>query len=104
FRSGGHNGCDMHFGHDGFLYISTGDATGPNPPDALDTGQDISDLHGSILRIDVDRIEKGEPGDASPRNYAIPPDNPFVKTPKARPEVYAYGLRNPWRMSFDRAT
>lgn len=97
FRSGGHNGCDLHFGHDGFLYISTGDATGPNPPDALDTGQDISDLHGAILRIDVDRAEKG-------KEYAIPPDNPFVKTPKARPEIYAYGLRNPWRMSFDRAT
>jgi len=97
FRSGGHNGCDMHFGHDGFLYISTGDATGPNPPDALDTGQDISDLHGSILRIDVDRTEKG-------KAYAIPPNNPFVKTPRARPEIYAYGLRNPWRMSFDRAT
>ncbi len=97
FPSGGHNGCDMHFGNDGFLYISTGDATGPNPPDALDTGQDISDLHGSILRIDVDRAENG-------KAYAIPPDNPFIKTPKARPEVYAYGLRNPWRMSFDRAT
>ena len=97
FPAGGHNGCDMHFGHDGLLYISTGDATGPNPPDALDTGQDITDLHGAILRIDVDRPENGKP-------YAIPPDNPFIKTPKARPEIYAYGLRNPWRMSFDRAT
>ena len=53
--AGGHNGCDLQFGPDGFLYISTGDATNPNPPDALDTGQDVSDLPSSILRIDVDR-------------------------------------------------
>ena len=50
----GHNGGDLHFGNDGYLYISTGDATSPNPPDRLDTGQDISDLPSSILRIDVD--------------------------------------------------
>jgi len=97
FLCGGHNGCDLHFGNDGYLYISTGDGTGPNPPDGRDTGQDISDLLGSILRIDVDRSENGKP-------YAIPPDNPFIKTPRARPEVYAYGLRNPFRMSFDRPT
>src|SRR5262249_43020086 len=93
--AGGHNGCDLHFGPDGFLYISTGDGTSPNPPDALDTGQDLSDLLSSILRIDVDRADKGKP-------YAVPPDNPFLKTPKARPEIWAYGFRNPWRMSFDR--
>lgn len=103
FLCGGHNGCDLHFGNDGYLYISTGDGTGPNPPDGRDTGQDISDLLGAILRIDVDR--EGEPGGVSPRrNYAIPPDNPFIKTPGARPEIYAYGLRNPFRMSFDRVT
>jgi putative heme-binding domain-containing protein len=95
--SGGHNGCDLHFGPDGYLYISTGDATSPNPPDALDTGQDLSDLLGSILRIDVDREDKGQA-------YAVPADNPFVKLPGARPEIWAYGFRNPWRMSFDRAT
>jgi putative heme-binding domain-containing protein len=95
--AGGHNGCDLHFGPDGFLYISTGDGTSPNPPDARDTGQDISDLLSSILRIDVDHQDKG-------LAYAVPPDNPFVKTPGARPEVWAYGFRNPWRMSFDRAT
>jgi putative heme-binding domain-containing protein len=95
--AGGHNGCDMHFGPDGFLYISTGDGTSPNPPDARDTGQDISDLLSSILRIDVDKEENG-------RAYAIPPDNPFIKTAGARPEVWAYGFRNPWRMSFDRVT
>lgn len=97
FLCGGHNGCDLHFGNDGYLYISTGDGTGPNPPDGRDTGQDLSDLLGSILRIDVDRAENG-------KNYAIPSDNPFLTTPKARPEIYAYGLRNPFRMSFDRKT
>jgi putative heme-binding domain-containing protein len=94
---GGHNGGDIHFGQDGFLYISTGDGTNPNPPDLFDTGQDISDLLSSILRIDVDRQDPG-------KAYAVPPDNPFIKTPGARPEVWAYGFRNPWRMSFDRAT
>ena len=94
---GGHNGGDLHFGPDGFLYVSTGDGSSPNPPDRLDTGQDISDLLSSVLRIDVDRADRG-------KAYAVPPDNPFVKTPKARPEVWAYGFRNPWRMSFDRKT
>jgi putative heme-binding domain-containing protein len=95
--AGGHNGGDLKFGRDGCLYISTGDGSSPNPPDALDTGQDLSDLLSSILRIDVDHEDKG-------KAYAVPPDNPFVKTPKARPEIWAYGFRNPWRMSFDRAT
>jgi putative heme-binding domain-containing protein len=95
--SGGHNGCSLHFGADGYLYISTGDSEVPSPPDPLNTGQDISDLLGSILRIDVDRTENGKP-------YRVPPDNPFVNHPKARPEVWAYGFRNPWRMSFDRVS
>jgi uncharacterized repeat protein (TIGR03806 family) len=95
--AGGHNGCDIHFGPDGFLYISTGDGAGPNPPDTLEAGQDLTRLLCKILRIDVDRAENGKP-------YAIPPDNPFLKTPKARPEIWAYGFRNPWRMSFDRKT
>jgi putative heme-binding domain-containing protein len=92
----GHNGGDLQFGPDGFLYISTGDGTSPSPPDRFNTGQDISDLLSSILRIDVDKEEGGKP-------YAVPPDNPFVKMVGARPEVWAYGFRNPWRMSFDRA-
>lgn len=95
--SGGHNGCTLKFGLDGFLYLSTGDAADPNPPDSLNTGQDISDLLSSILRIDVDH-----PGADKP--YSIPKDNPFVSTPKARPEVFAYGLRNPFRMNFDSKT
>jgi putative heme-binding domain-containing protein len=94
FLQGGHNGGDIHFGPDGMLYISTGDAASPNPPDAFDTGQDISDLLSSILRIDVDHRDQG-------MNYAVPKDNPFVKMKGARPEVWAYGFRNPWRMSFD---
>jgi putative heme-binding domain-containing protein len=103
FLQGGHNGGDLHFGPDRMLYISTGDATNPNPPDELNTGQDISDLLSSILRIDVDH--QGEPGGVSPRrNYAVPKDNPFVGMKGARPEVWAYGFRNPWRMSFDRQT
>ena len=95
--SGGHNGGCMRFGPDGYMYIATGDAAGPNPPDPLDTGQDISDLLSAILRIDVDRPANG-------RAYSIPRDNPFINTPGARPEVWAYGFRNPWRMSFDPVT
>jgi putative heme-binding domain-containing protein len=96
--SGGHNGCTLAFGNDGLLYISTGDAANPDPPDLpYKTGQDNRDLLSCILRIDVDRTE-------GTNTYAIPPDNPFVKLPEARPEIYAFGLRNPWRMSFDRAT
>jgi putative heme-binding domain-containing protein len=97
FLQGGHNGGDLHFGHDGYLYISTGDAASPNPPDPLNTGQDISDLLSSILRIDVDHKDPG-------KGYAVPKDNPFVDLKGARPEVWAYGFRNPWRMSIDRKT
>jgi putative heme-binding domain-containing protein len=97
FLQGGHNGGDLHFGRDRMLYISTGDGADPNPPDDLNTGQDISDLLSSVLRIDVDRKDEG-------KNYAVPKDNPFVAMKGARPEVWAYGFRNPWRMSFDRQT
>jgi putative heme-binding domain-containing protein len=106
WRSGGHNGANLQFGPDGMLYISTGDAASPSPPDPFNTGQDVSDLLSSILRIDVDHADPG-------RAYAIPKDNPFVgqmvdsaehKPKPARSEIWAYGLRNPWKMSFDRAT
>jgi putative heme-binding domain-containing protein len=96
--SGGHNGGKVAFGNDGFLYVSTGDGATPDPPDfAFKTGQDVSDLLSSILRIDVDHTGGGN-------SYSIPRDNPFLNFPGARPEVYAFGLRNPWRISFDRAT
>lgn len=97
FLGGGHNGGDLHFGNDGMLYISTGDGAGPNPPDPRLTGQDCSDLLSSILRIDVDKKDAG-------KNHAIPKDNPFVGMKDVRPEIWAYGFRNPWRMSFDRKT
>jgi putative heme-binding domain-containing protein len=97
FLGGGHNGGDLHFGHDGFLYISTGDGGGPNPPDPLNTGQDCSDLLSSVLRIDVDNKDSG-------KNYAVPKDNPFVNLKDIRPEIWAFGFRNPWRTSIDRKT
>src|SRR5437879_602167 len=83
--SGGHNGGCIKFGSDGFLYISTGDTASPDPPDPLNTGQDISDLLSSVLRLDVDHEEDGKP-------YRVPRDNPFVNTPGARPEVWAYEI------------
>ena len=95
--SGGHNAGCLHFGSDGMLYISTGDGSGPNPPDGLTTGQDISDLLGAILRIDVDHASGDKP-------YRIPGDNPFVGFDGARPEIWAYGLRNPWKFGIDSAT
>ena len=97
WKSGGHNGGCLKFGPDGFLYVSTGDGSPPSPPDEHATGQDVSDLLASVLRIDVDN-----PAGELP--YGIPDDNPFIDLDGARPEVWAYGLRNPWRMSFDRQT
>ena len=95
--SGGHNGGCLKFGPDGFLYISTGDAGPAFPPDPLLSGQDVSNLRSSVLRIDVDHPTASRP-------YSIPPDNPFVDLNGARPEVWAYGFRNPWKMSFDSPT
>ncbi|MBP85957.1 MAG: hypothetical protein CMJ64_04440 [Planctomycetaceae bacterium] len=95
--SGGHNGCCLKFGPDGYLYVSTGDGAPANPPDTKKAGQDVSNLLSAILRLDVDHAN-GE------TNYRIPADNPFVDLDGARGEIWAYGLRNPWRMSFDRET
>lgn len=94
--AGGHNAGCMRFSKDGLLYISTGDGSGPNPPDGLTTGQDVSDLLGAILRIDVD-----QDGD---KTYAVPPDNPFVNVESACPEIWAFGLRNPWKFGIDSKT
>ena len=87
-----HNGGALAFGPDGFLYIAVGDGGAAADPEG--TGQNISDLAGSILRIDVN----GAMG------YTIPATNPFVAQAGARGEVWSYGLRNPWRISFDRQT
>lgn len=94
---GGHNGGSIRFGLDGCLYISTGDGSFAFPPDTLRSGQDLSSLCSKILRIDPRGKEGG-------RNYIIPPENPFVNLDGARGEIYAYGLRNPWKMSIDRQT
>jgi hypothetical protein len=85
----------MAFGRDGFLDITAGDGTSDS--DAWDSGQTLDDLLGGVLRIDVDRRD----GD---RRYGIPADNPSVGRPGARPEIWAYGLRNPWRIGSDPKT
>jgi glucose/arabinose dehydrogenase len=89
-----HNGGQIAFGPDGYLYLALGD--GGNAGDAECNAQRRDSLFGKILRLDVDRAEGGRP-------YAVPPDNPFRSGPFL-PEVWAAGLRNPWRFSFDRAT
>ena len=90
---GNHDGGHLEFGpHDGFLYIGLGDGGAGGDPHGH--GQDKGTMLGSMLRIDVDSTPAGRP-------YGIPPDNPFVADPDARPEAFAYGLRNPWRYHFD---
>jgi glucose/arabinose dehydrogenase len=89
-----HNGGLLLFGPDGHLYVGTGDGGGSGDPER--NGQDLGSLLGKLLRID--------PGQAGGRPYGIPADNPFRGRSGARPEVYSYGLRNPWRFSFDRET
>lgn len=86
-----HNGGQILFGPDGYLYVGLGDGGSSNDPEGR--GQSRSDLLGSILRLDV---QDG--------TYTIPADNPFVGLPDVRPEIWSYGLRNPWRFSFDRQT
>ncbi|MCY4437936.1 MAG: PQQ-dependent sugar dehydrogenase [Chloroflexi bacterium] len=86
-----HNGGSIRFGPDGMLYLGLGDGGSDRDSQNLET------LLGSVIRIDVREASESSP-------YTVPPDNPFVDVPGARPEIWAYGLRNPWRMAFDPAT
>jgi uncharacterized repeat protein (TIGR03806 family) len=95
WESNGHNGGDLVFGHDGMLYVSAGDGTSDS--DAKLAGQDLSTIPGSMIRIDIDHQTDN-------KRYSIPPDNPFLDMDGARPEIWAYGLRNPWRISLDPVT
>ncbi|NIJ53457.1 PQQ-dependent sugar dehydrogenase [Dyadobacter arcticus] len=90
-----HNGGSLQFGKDGLLYIATGD--GGSGGDPQNNAQNHRSHLGKILRVDVNKTDKG--------NYGIPADNPFVAASSGfLPEIYAYGLRNPWRISFDTET
>ena len=94
---GNHNGGQLNFGPDGLLYIGTGDGGGAGDQHGtIGNAQDLGSLLGKILRID--------PASSGSEAYTVPPSNPFVDQAGARPEVWAYGLRNPWRFSFDRKT
>jgi glucose/arabinose dehydrogenase len=90
-----HNGGAVRFGPDGMLYLGLGD--GGSEGDPQGNGQDLGNWLSTIIRIDVRHASAAQP-------YVVPPDNPFVGTAGAKPEIWAYGLRNPWRMSFDSAT
>jgi len=90
-----HNGGTIAFGPDGYLYIGLGD--GGSADDPFDNGQNLNTVLGSLLRIDVDNASDG-------KAYGIPKDNPFVGQEDAQPEIFAYGFRNIWRLSFDRET
>jgi glucose/arabinose dehydrogenase len=90
-----HDGGTILFGPDGYLYITHGDGGAGNDPH--ENGQNTKSILGKVLRLDVDHKENG-------RNYAIPKDNPFVSKSEFAPEIWAYGLRNIWRMAFDRKT
>jgi hypothetical protein len=92
WESDGHNGAALDFGPDGMLYITSGDGTSDSDENLR--GQDLTHLTCKLLRIDVDHPEPG-------KTYRVPSDNPFVDEKDCRPETYAYGLRNPWRMDID---
>jgi len=90
-----HNGGCIQFGADGYLYIGLGDGGSGGDPE--NRSQNLQSLLGKMLRIDIDNVDGGN-------NYAIPVDNPFIGDPNAFDEIWAYGLRNPWRFSFDSQT
>ena len=92
--NGNHNGGQLQFGPDGYLYIGTGDGGGGGDPD--ENAQDLNELLGKLLRID--------PRQVGAQAYTVPASNPFAGATAGRDEIWAYGLRNPWRFSFDRGT
>ena len=99
--SDGHNGAAVCFGGDGMLFVTSGDGTSDS--DTNLTGQRTDLLLAKTLRIDVDHL--GEPGGVSPRkNYSVPKDNPYVNDKRFAPETWAYGFRNPWRITYDAPT
>jgi uncharacterized repeat protein (TIGR03806 family) len=93
--SDGHNGGALAFGKDGMLYVTSGDGTSDSDTNVV--GQDLSKLTAKVLRIDVDHPHAG-------KAYSVPKDNPFVGQKEVRPETWAYGLRNPWRITVDAET
>jgi uncharacterized repeat protein (TIGR03806 family) len=95
WESDGHNGGDLAFGNDGMLYVTSGDGTSDS--DTNLAGQDLTRLLSKLLRIDVNHPDAG-------KAYSVPRDNPFLTTPGARPETWAYGFRNPWRIHIDKQT
>ncbi len=95
WETNGHNGAAVTFGLDGMLYVTTGDGTSDS--DTNLTGQGLDHLLAKVLRLDVDHPDEG-------REYSVPKDNPFVGQEGIRPETWAYGLRNPWRMTTDPKT
>jgi len=95
WKSAGHNGAAIDFGPDGMMYVTSGDGTSDS--DADNVGQRLDTLRSKVLRIDVNK-----PVDA--RMYSVPSDNPFVNAGDAKPETWAFGLRNPWRLTIDHRT
>ena len=86
--------CSPTFGPDGYLYVPYGDGGGQNDP--FNRGQDLNSLLGAVIRIDVSQSSLQEP-------FRIPQDNPFVGMENVREEIWAYGLRNPWRTTWDKS-
>ena len=95
WESNGHNGAGVTFGKDGMMYVTSGDGTSDS--DTNVTGQDLTKMLAKVMRIDVDHPDDG-------KTYSVPKDNPFVTVANAVPETWAYGLRNPWRITTDSRT